>query len=92
MYGQTRISLVDRAVSATGRVARVARLFVHLATRARWRPTDLYAAAATARFMAAHQLIDQAERQVGDDPDVDLDQIRQPLWFGGTTIHEETQR
>ncbi|MCX4581342.1 hypothetical protein OHB41_51280 [Streptomyces sp. NBC_01571] len=89
MYGQTRILLLDRAVSATERLARVARLALRLATRTRLAPTDLYAALATAKFMAAHELIDQAADEVADDPDTDLIQIRQPLWFGGTTIVED---
>lgn len=91
MYGQMRLTLLDRAVSAAERLARVARLAVQLATRTRLAPTDLYAALATAKFMAAHELIEQAADQVADDtdPDLDLVQIRQPIWFGGTTIHEE---
>lgn len=89
MYGQTRIALLDRAVSAIERCAGVARLALRLATRTRLAPTDLYAALATAKFMAAHELIDQAADEVADDPDTDLIQIRQPLWFGGTTIVED---
>lgn len=92
MYGQFRISLLDRAVNVTERLARVGRLALRLATRTRLRPTDLYAAVATARFMAAHELIEQAAdaAEASDDPDFDLIQIRQPLWFGAATIHEET--
>jgi hypothetical protein len=91
MYGSARISLLDHAVRTADRVACAARVFVRLATRARWRPTDVYAAAATARFMAAHQLIDQAADAVeaSGDPEFAVVQIRQPLWFGATTIHEE---
>lgn len=89
MYGQTRIALLDRAVSAIERCAGVARLALRLATKTRLAPTDLYAALATAKFMAAHELIDQAADEVADDPDTDLIQIRQPLWFGGTTIVED---
>ncbi|MFJ7138024.1 hypothetical protein [Streptomyces fungicidicus] len=91
MYGLTRIALLDRAVSAAERLARVARLAVQLATRTRLGPTDLYAALATAKFLAAHELIEQAADAVADDPDPDLDliEIRQPLWFGGTTIVED---
>lgn len=90
MYGSRRATLIDRAAGFTQRLACAGRLFVRLATRqARWSVTDLYAAAATARFMAAHQLIDRAEAQVGDHPDTDLDQVRLPLWFGSTTLHEE---
>lgn len=92
MYGQTRIALLDRAVAAADRLARVARLAVQLAvqlaTRTRLAPTDLYAALATAKFMAAHELIDQAADEVADD-ETELIQIRQPLWFGGTTIVED---
>jgi hypothetical protein len=91
MYGQMRIALLDRAVAAAERLARYGRLAVRLAARTRWRPTDVYAAVATARFMAAHELIDRAAAEAADDtdPDLDLVQIRQPLWFGASTIHEE---
>ncbi|MFE4613735.1 hypothetical protein ACFRK5_36145 [Streptomyces niveus] len=91
MYGSVRIALVDRAVLAAGRLARVARFALRLATHTRLTPTDVYAAVATARFMAAHELVDQAAAEIEacDDPDVDLIQIRQPLWLGSTTIHEE---
>lgn len=91
MYGQRRIALVDRVVVAVDRVARVARLALRLATTTRLGPSDLYAALATARLMAAHELIERAERACEDetDPDLELIQIRQPLWFGGTTIVEE---
>lgn len=89
MYGQTRIALLDRAVAAAQRCADVARLALRLATKTRLAPTDLYAALATARFMAAHELIDQAADEVADDPEADLIQVRQPLWFGGTTIVED---
>lgn len=91
-YGQMRVLLVDRAVSAVARAARFGRLAVRLATTSRLRPTDLYAAVATARFMAAHELIEQAadSAEESGDPEFELIQIRQPLWFGGTTIFEET--
>ncbi|MFD5899795.1 hypothetical protein [Streptomyces sp. NPDC060366] len=91
MYGSARISLVDRAVTAVDRLARVARLALRLATHTRLTPSDVYAAIATARFMAAHALVDQAADEVeeSDDPDIDLTQIRQPLWLGSTTIFEE---
>ncbi|MFJ4276190.1 hypothetical protein ACIP29_37240 [Streptomyces coelicoflavus] len=91
MYGQTRITLLDRAAAALERGAKVARLALRLATRTRLAPTDLYAAVATAKFLAAHELIEQAADAVADDPDADLDliEVRQPLWFGGTTIVED---
>lgn len=90
MYGSRRFTLLEAAATVGERIARVARLFIQLATsRSSWGLTDLYAAAATARFMAAHELIDRAEDQVGDDPDIELDQVRLPLWFGATTLHEE---
>lgn len=91
-YGQVRVLLVDRAASAVARAVRVASLAVRLATRTRLRPTDVYAAVATARFMAAHELIEQAadSAEAAADPEFELIQIRQPLWFGGTTIFEET--
>ncbi|MGY4973473.1 hypothetical protein ACWGCC_30400 [Streptomyces nigrescens] len=91
MYGSTRVALVDRAVHTASYAARAARLFIRLATRPRWRPTDIYAALAAARFMAAHELINKADDQAAAaGPDADLVQINQPLWFGGATIHEET--
>lgn len=90
MYGSRRSTLIEAAAAIGQRVVAAARLFFNLATSfSDWSPTGLYAAAATARYMAAHQLIDQAERQVDGDPDVTLDQVRQPLWFGATTLHEE---
>ncbi|WP_309097536.1 hypothetical protein [Streptomyces sp.] len=92
MYGQTRISLLDRAAAALERGAQIARLALRLATRTRLGPTDLYAAVATARFLAAHELIERAEAACDpDDPDLDLVQVRQPLWFGGATIVEDDQ-
>ncbi|MEU5445798.1 hypothetical protein [Streptomyces griseofuscus] len=90
MHGQMRITLLDRAVAALDRAARVGRLAVRLATRTRLGPTDLYAAVATARFMAAHELIERADAAC-TDPETDLIQIRQPLWFGGTTLAEDDQ-
>lgn len=88
-YGQMRITLLDRAAAAIEHGARIARMALHLATRTRLAPTDLYAALATAKFMAAHELIDQAADEAADDPDLDLIEVRQPLWFGGTTIVED---
>jgi hypothetical protein len=91
VYGQTRITLLDRAAAAVDRLARTARLALRLATRTRLGPTDLYAALATAQFMAAHELIERADAacDLETDPELDLVQIRQPLWFGGTTIVED---
>ncbi|MEU5097617.1 hypothetical protein [Streptomyces sp. NPDC020996] len=90
MYGARRTTLIDRIARLTEGIARTGRLFARLAAaRTDWSPTGLYAAAATARFMAAHELIDRAEAQVDDDPDTDLVQVRTPLWFGSTTLHEE---
>lgn len=91
-YGSRRFTVLDHTVRLAGTLARAARIFINVATRqASWSLTDLYAAAATARFLAAHSLIDRAEQQLGDDPDneTELIQIRQPLWFGGTTIVED---
>ncbi|MFB7032111.1 MULTISPECIES: hypothetical protein [unclassified Streptomyces] len=93
-YGQFRVLLVDRAAGAVTALARVARLAVRLATRTSMGPSDLYAAVATARFMAAHELIEQAAdaaEQTGD-PEAEITDIRTPIWFGAMTIHEETQR
>ncbi|MEW1701033.1 MULTISPECIES: hypothetical protein [unclassified Streptomyces] len=95
MYGHLRVLLVDRAVAVVASAARFAGLAVRLATRTRMGPSDIYAAVATARFMAAHELIETAADAVEEsgDPDIDLIQIRTPLWFGGITLHdEETQR
>ncbi|MEU4352817.1 hypothetical protein [Streptomyces sp. NPDC023838] len=92
-YGQFRIALVDRAFAAAERLSRVARLAVRLASRTRLGPGDVYAALATAKFMAAHELIERAADQAAasGDPDTELIQIRTPLWFGAMTIHEETE-
>ncbi|MFD4392583.1 hypothetical protein [Streptomyces sp. NPDC058495] len=97
MHGQTRILLVDRAAAAVARLARVAGLAVRLATRTRMSPGDVYAALATARYMAAHELIERAADAVeaSGDPDIELDHISTPAWFGRITLHddhEETQR
>jgi hypothetical protein len=90
VYGQTRITLLDRLAAAAERGARVARMALRLASRTRLGPSDLYAALATARFMAAHELIERAEAACDtDDPDLELLQVRQPIWFGGTTIVED---
>ncbi|MFF0561517.1 hypothetical protein [Streptomyces sp. NPDC004266] len=93
MYGQIRVLLVDRAVAAVATAARVARLAVRLATRTSMGPVDLYAALATAKYMAAHELIEQAADAVEEsgDPDIEVTDIRTPIWFGKITIHEETQ-
>jgi len=89
-YGSRRFTVLDHAVRLAGMLARASRIFINLATRqASWSPTNVYAAAATARFLAAHELIDRAEAQVAEHPDTDLVQVRQPLWFGSTTLHEE---
>ncbi|MFG2130505.1 hypothetical protein ACGFNV_22185 [Streptomyces sp. NPDC048751] len=90
MYGSRRMTVISHLAGAAERVTRAARLFVHLTTRqTRWGVTDLYAAAMTARFMAAHELLDKAEALVGDDPDIELLHVSQPIWFGTTTLHEE---
>ncbi|MEV7595591.1 hypothetical protein AB0O42_35535 [Streptomyces sp. NPDC089922] len=88
MYGQTRIALLERGVAAVGRLARVGRVALRLVTATRMGPTDIYAAVATARFLAAHELIERAEASC-DHPEAEITQIRLPLWFGSTTIHEE---
>ncbi|MFF6794555.1 hypothetical protein ACFY9C_36430 [Streptomyces filamentosus] len=92
MYGQTRMLLVDRAAAAVARLARVAGLAVRLATRTRLSPGDCYAALATARFMAAHELIEQAADAVeaSGDPDIEVTHIGTPLWLGRTTFFEES--
>ncbi|MEU5902674.1 hypothetical protein [Streptomyces venezuelae] len=91
MFGQARIALADHAVAAVARAARIGRIAVRLFTRTRLTPADAYAALATARFMAAHDLIERAEAacDLDNDDDLDLVQVRQPLWFGGTTIVED---
>ncbi|MGO4636382.1 hypothetical protein AB4225_36600 [Streptomyces sp. 2RAF24] len=94
MYGQTRVLLVDRLAGAVARAARLAGLVVRLATRTRMGPSDLYAALATAKFLAAHELIEQAADAVeaSGDPEIEITDIRTPLWFGGMTLHEENER
>ncbi|MYV66858.1 hypothetical protein GT043_13100 [Streptomyces sp. SID2131] len=85
--------LVDRAAGAVTALARVARLAVRLATRTSMGPSDIYAALATARFMAAHELIEQAAdaaEQTGD-LEAEITDIRTPIWLGAMTIHEESQ-
>ncbi|GAA3015142.1 hypothetical protein [Streptomyces fulvorobeus] len=90
MYGQMRVLLVDRIAGAVASAARVAGLAVRLATATRMGPTDLYAALATARFMAAHELIEKTADAVrNDDPEADVVHLSQPAWFGGNTIFEE---
>ncbi|MFC8010839.1 hypothetical protein [Streptomyces cinereoruber] len=92
-HGQLRVLLVDRAAGVVTALARVARLAVRLATRTSMGPSDIYAAVATARFMAAHELIEQAAdaaEQTGD-PEVEITDIRTPIWLGAMTIHEESQ-
>ncbi|WP_432089683.1 hypothetical protein [Streptomyces sp. bgisy095] len=93
-YGQMRVLLVDRAAGALAAAARVVRLAVRLATRTPMGPTDLYAALATAQYMAAHELIEQAADAADKtgDPEAEITDIRTPAWFGRMTIHEETQR
>ncbi|TRV71770.1 hypothetical protein FKN01_31285 [Streptomyces sp. 130] len=90
-YGQMRVLLVDRIAGAVTAAARVGRFAVWLATTTRMRPSDLYAALATARYMAAHELIERTADAVemDDDPEVDVVHLSQPLWFGGATIYEE---
>ncbi|MFD3820285.1 hypothetical protein ACFWRZ_34940 [Streptomyces rubiginosohelvolus] len=88
-YGQMRMLLVDRVVDAVARAARVAGLAARLATTTRMRPSDVYAAVATARFMAAHELIERTADAVQDDDEVDVVHLSQPLWFGCNTIFEE---
>ncbi|MFI5621555.1 hypothetical protein [Streptomyces sp. NPDC051567] len=94
-YGQVRIALVDRVVDAGSRLARAGRVAVRLLTVTRMRPTDIYAALATARFLAAHELIGAAADAVeaSGDPDIELIDLRTPMWFGAITLHndEETQ-
>ncbi len=93
-YGARRVALLDRMTGAAYRTARVGRLALRLATRTRCGPTDLYAALMAARWAAAHELIERAELATADDPEAELTQIRQPLWFGGLPIYEyeETNR
>ncbi|MFH9959715.1 hypothetical protein ACH4OX_36680 [Streptomyces roseolus] len=92
MHGQTRMLLADRAVAAVARLARVAGLAVRLVTRTRLSPGDVYAAVATAKFMAAHELIERAADAVEatGDPEVEVTHISTPLWFGLITLHDES--
>jgi hypothetical protein len=92
-HGQFRVLLVDRAAGVVTALARVARLAVRLVTRTSMGPSDIYAAVATAKFLAAHELIESAAEaaEASGDPDIEVTHINLPLWFGGITIHEETQ-
>ncbi|MFI8515354.1 hypothetical protein ACIGHB_29920 [Streptomyces sp. NPDC085460] len=92
MYGQKRMLLVDRAVAVVATAARAARLAVRLVTRTRLTPADCYAAVATARFLAAHELIERAADAVeaSGDPDIEVTHISTPAWFGLITLHDES--
>ncbi|MFE7412908.1 hypothetical protein [Streptomyces laurentii] len=94
VYGQMRVLLADRATAAVSRAARVARLAVRVVTRPGLGPADVYAALATARFMAAHELVERAADAVeaSGDPEIEITDLRTPIWFGGITIHEENER
>lgn len=92
MYGSRRITLIDQVARAADRVARAGRLIVRLVTaQQKWGVTDLYAAACTARFMAAHELIERAA-DLDDGEDTTLVAARTAPWFGADYIYEETQR
>ncbi|MFF8899533.1 hypothetical protein ACF082_18925 [Streptomyces lydicus] len=67
MFGSFRVTLLDRSWAFGLRAARWAGALVHCAAgRARWRPTDLYAAAVTAHLAASHRLIEQAADAADD--------------------------
>lgn len=92
MYGSRRITLIDQVARAADRIARAGRLVVRLVTaQPGWGVTDLYAAACTARFMAAHELLEQAADLAGDE-DSTLVAARTWPWFGADYVYEENQR
>lgn len=87
--GFARISLAGRAVAAVTRLARATTAVAHaVAALPSWRPTDLYAAAVTYRFTAAHDLLDQAADAADQDDDTTLVAARTWPWFGADFVYE----
>lgn len=88
MFGSRRAALLDRSWAVGSRAAGWAAAIVHAVSgQSRWRPTDLYAAAVSARFAASHRLIEQAADQAADGWSVD--HIATSPLFGSITVFEE---
>lgn len=86
VFGSFRVTLLDRSWAVCLRAARWAGALVHCAAdRSRWRPSDLYAAAATAHLAASHRLIEQAA-DAADDGGVTVVSARTWPLLGGTTF------
>ncbi|WP_327689303.1 hypothetical protein [Streptomyces tubercidicus] len=89
MFGSFRVTLLDRSWALGLRAARWAGAVVHFAAgRSRWRPTDLYAAAATAHLAASHRLIEQAA-DAADDGVTVVAARTWPLLGGATFVFDE---
>ncbi|WP_327317853.1 hypothetical protein [Streptomyces sp. NBC_01235] len=88
MFGARRTVLLDRSWAYGSRAARWMAVLVHTVSgQSRWRPTDLYAAAVTARFAASHRLIEQAADRVDDGWAVG--RITTSPLLGSITVFEE---
>ncbi|MFF7752286.1 hypothetical protein ACFZCP_24215 [Streptomyces sp. NPDC007971] len=88
VFGSHRASLLDRSWAFGSRAARTLTALVHAVSgQTRWRPTDLYAAAVTARFAASHRLIEQAADAVDDGWSVDF--IATSPLLGDPLVFEE---
>jgi hypothetical protein len=93
MYGSLRVTLLDRALTAGSRIARIARTAVELAAgQTRWGLTDLYAVVMTARFLASHELIEQTADLVDDDTETVAVAARTWPWLGATYVYEENDQ
>ncbi|MFJ7293283.1 hypothetical protein [Streptomyces collinus] len=88
MFGALRAALLDRSWAVGSRAVRLVSALVHTVSgQSRWRPTDLYAAAVTARFAASHRLIEQAADAVDDGWNVD--HIATSQLLGRSLVFEE---
>jgi hypothetical protein len=88
VFGARRAALLDRSWALGSRaVSRLGALVHAVSGQSRWRPTDLYAAAVTARFAASHRLIEQAADAVDDGWSVD--HIATSSLLGSITVFEE---
>lgn len=89
-YGSARLRPLEfalRAVDVAARVVRaVASTVLYLP---RLRSTDLYAAAQTARFHAAHGLIDKTADAADDGQDVTVVAARTWPWLGAGYVYQE---
>ncbi|MFI2262131.1 hypothetical protein [Streptomyces tubercidicus] len=89
MFGSFRVTLLDRSWAVGLRAARWAGAVVQCAAgRARWRTSDLYAAAATAHLAASHRLIEQAA-DAADDGVTVVSARTWPLLGGATFVFDE---